>query len=278
MRRMDGMLAVVAVCLMAGQGWAASEATAPVATEKTWHLGVHGWVEQFEWEEFFDGEKLLTESGPRVGGGVDFSFLLSGPLWAEGSGEAYVGEVDYDGGVQSSDGDWEPYRSDTSYSGMRAEGALALDAFAGRPVAVVPLAGLGFDAWKRSLDAPLLEEQGRYGYDEDWAVAYGWAGVRVRLSPREDLHLRGQFAVRLPLATGVDADLRNVGGPSSVTLEPDGRPSVRGDVSVQIAWFEIGAFYETLEFDASPVENYGGDVFQPESKARMAGVRAGLRW
>lgn len=99
--------------------------TAVGETNKPYRVRLYGIVEDFEWVETYEGQRLVKESGPLFGVGGELALRLSGPLWMEGRGELLTGEVDYDGHITNNKEDLTPYKSDTEYAIIKIEGALA---------------------------------------------------------------------------------------------------------------------------------------------------------
>ena len=74
-------------------------------------------VESFRWKEFSGGQRLLSETGPRLTVGIMLDHLLQGDQTNPYSAEArvYLGVVDYDGQTQ----DGVPAQTDVDYFGVR---------------------------------------------------------------------------------------------------------------------------------------------------------------
>ena len=121
-------------------------------------------VESFRWEEFSGGQRLLSETGPRLVVGFTLDRLLQGnqtnPYSAEA--RAYLGVVDYDGQTQSG----VSAKTDVDYFGVSAEGMGGLR-LAGS-LRMDLLGGLGVDTWTRDIqDGVTANGAAALGYRED---------------------------------------------------------------------------------------------------------------
>ncbi len=235
---------------------------------------VYGLAERFVWEEKLQGQRLLEEDGPRFGLGADFAAPLNPTLWLHGRFEVFIGQVTYDGGLQLTDGSIEPYRSHTTYHGLRGA-LLAATPITTSPRTVFwPLGGLGAAYWLRTLDTKLGDADiGPFGYEEYWGGIQGILGGRLdwQASPRQTVFL--QIEGHLPIWNREVADLSNVGGPSSSTLAPRERPSLYGEIGWRQGRLGISGYVQTFEYDASEPNRDG--FFQPDSSGYMAGVKVG---
>jgi hypothetical protein len=246
----------------------------PAAAFDTTHTISAGFqFSDFTWQEKGpDGQKLLEESGPLTGVGVelagrsgrfepDFKFLLFG------------GTLDYDG--QTMDG--TPARTDTDYLGIEAIGDLGYAVVTGAVTDVRLFAGLGYRLWERSL----ASTDDALGYDESWSSVYArlGAGTESRLGP---VTLFANAGVKWPFFTAMSADLPGIDDP--LELEPDGQLSFFADAGVQWWHIVVSVFYDSFAFDASdpePVLIQDGrttelaEFYQPESESSNWGLNVG---
>lgn len=247
------------------------------APAKPRNLCLYAFVEKFTWEEKLDGRQILEEDGPVVGLGLALAYPLNPSLRLLGRGEFYLGEVDYDGGIQNEDGSITPYDSETTYTGARGALLLATPLYAQGPVTLSPLGGLGGAFWLRELDKGLSDsDTGPYGYDEYWGSMHGVVGARLDWQQHEDRTYHLHAEIRLPIWNEEQVDLSNVGGPDDTSLEPEEQVSYRIEIGARLNQLALMAYFETLEFDESEVNRYG--FLQPESSATSAGAGVGIHF
>lgn len=244
---------------------------------RSYTMRLYGIAGQFQWKEYFDGDQLLKESGPLFGLGGELALRLRGPFRAEGRGEYFTGDVDYNGVLMAQDGTLTPYQSTTEYTGIKGDADLAchMPLFAG--LYLKPYAGMGARAWRRTLDTSWSDRHiGRYGYEEYWGTVYGILGVGTGLTFSRSGELSARLEARLPVDNTLRVDLSNQDGPDDLDLDPGKKVSYYADLSLRISHVTGSLFVETLEFSESPT--VGGDLgfFQPRSKATYAGAKLGV--
>ncbi len=252
--------------------WAAG-----TGTNKTFTSRLYGFAEQFEWEEHLDGRQLVKESGPLFGAGGELGFQIANPVWLEGRGELFLGDVDYDGSIMTKKGEFIPYKSTTKYVGIKIEGDAALRLPVSHTVYIKPYAGLGIRVWRRTLDTKTSDTQiGKYGYIEDWVTAYGRLGCEggITISGASELFARIEW--RLPIDNSMTVNLTNAGGPSDVDLEPGERASFYAEGGINATPITVSVFIETLEFSQSSLDAKYQGALQPESESTMIGAKLGL--
>ena len=109
-------------------------------------FAVNAGVESFRWKEFSGGQRLLSESGPRLAVGLMLDHLLSAEQTNPYALEArvYLGVIDYDGQTQEG----VPAQTDVDYFGVSAEamGGLRLTG----KLRMDLLGGLGMDTDRKS--------------------------------------------------------------------------------------------------------------------------------
>ncbi len=260
--------AACAVAALAGEG---------ASTNQAFHVGLYGIAEHFTWKETLDGQQLVKESGPLFGAGGALGLRVLEPIWVEGNGEVFLGDVDYDGSIQSSRGTLTPYKSNTQYAGMKLEGDVACKLQLAPAFYLKPYAGAGFRAWRRTLDTEFSDRYiGRHGYVENWLTVYGIVGCGGGLVLGRNSELFGRIEARLPLYNTMTADLTNQGGPTDVELKPGQRASLYAEAGLTVMRLSGTFFVETLEFSQSPLDSKYQVALQPASKATLLGVKLGV--
>ena len=243
-------------------------------------LTVNVGVESFRWEEFSGGQRLLSETGPRLVVGFTLDRLLQGNQTNPYSAEvrAYLGVVDYDGQTQSG----VSAKTDVDYFGVSAEvmgglrlaGSLRMDL----------LGGLGVDTWTRDIqDGVTANGAAALGYREDYFILYGKLGPGF-LFQSEARRAYLQFGLKYPLYTYERAYLSSIGFDGDVELAPGKQLS--GYVKWQMNWgretdkprFGVSFYYDSFRFSASASKTVSAAgalyrVHQPESRMDVLGAR-----
>jgi hypothetical protein len=242
-------------------------------------FAVNAGLESFRWEEFSGGQRLLTETGPRLVVGLTLDHLQQGnqanPYSAEA--RAYLGVIDYDGQTQAG----VAAKTDVNYFGASAEimGGLRL---AGSGMDL--LGGLGVDTWNRELqDGVTANGSVALGYREDYFILYGKLGPGF-LFRSETRRTYLQFGIKYPLYTYERAYLTDIGFDSDVDLAP-GR-QLSGYAKLQMNWgketdkprFGASIYYDSFRFSASDSKTVSASgilyrVHQPESRMDVLGAR-----
>lgn len=235
------------------------------------NLELYGRIEQFTWEEFDEGERLLKEDGQRFGGGIrgilqDFNaWRLGGRL------EGIVGAVDYDG--QTFGGD--PVTDTTDYFGVRAELYGLLFPPSDDVLDIHPIIGLGSRYWIRRLARGMPD---RGGYDEGWFTLYAQLGAELQwtLSPTTHLYVRTISRPALYNSTYYSLELDDE---ETFSLKPGLQSTWELEAGVSAGGLRISCFFETLAFKRSgsrivpPLE-----AFQPKSEGTLIGIQLGALW
>ncbi len=265
---------ILALCMIAAPAVSADE----VASKPS--FAVNAGVESFRWEEFSGGQRLLTETGPRLVVGITADHLQQGdqtnPYALEA--RAYLGVVDYDGQTQSG----VSAKTDVDYFGVSAEamGGLRL---AGSPRMDL-LGGVGVDTWTRELqDGTTANGSVALGYREDYFILYGKLGPGF-LFQNETSRSYLQFGLKYPLYTYERAYLADIGFDSDVDLSPGKQLS--GYAKWQMNWgretdkprFGVSFYYDSYRFSASASKTVSAgsalySVHQPESRMDVLGAR-----
>ncbi len=243
-------------------------------------FAVNAGVESFRWEEFSGGQRLLSETGPRLAVGFTLDHLLQGnqanPYAVEA--RAYLGKIDYDGQTQAG----VSAKTDTNYFGVSAEavgglrlaGSLRMDL----------LGGLGVDTWTRDIqDGVTANGAAALGYREDYFILYGKLGPGF-LFQSESRRAYLQFGLKYPFYTYERAYLTDIGFDSDVELAPGKQLS--GYVKWQMNWgretdkprFGASFYYDSFRFSASASKTVSAgstlySVHQPESRMDVLGAR-----
>ncbi len=254
---------------------AAAQAGGTAPLEWRWWLG--GGIEWFEWEEFFEGSRIVEETGPRftIESGIDTRTAhQAGPVVAL-VGRLTLGRVDYDGRARTG-GDEPRARSDTDYRGFHAVTEAGYR-FELHPDHLLELTGgLELDGWSRMLqdtddvDDPDIDEAA--GYTENYLLltARAATGLSHRVGDRH--HIRWQVGGRYPFLV----DEYDTG--TETPLNPEGRGSIFADLEWQPvdARWSLRLYYEEYTLDDSDWEPAGVDedllVKQPRSESYRAGI------
>lgn len=230
--------------------------------------------ESFTWEEFDDfGQKLLEESGPRIGVGFAMHKVFEGGFTLKPRVELFWGTVDYDGATQAG----EPVLSETDYLGFKAE--IDMGGQVGQGVRFEPFGGIGLRFWDRTInDSITVLGTQAIGYTEEWYMAYFRVGFRLQSPPEDAFQGFFELGARIPLYTENTALLSEKFSAADVTFEPGNRTSLFAEAGFRAEVFKLTAFYESLRFKPSdsvmePVS--GLLLYQPESEADIFGVRVG---
>jgi hypothetical protein len=224
-------------------------------------------VENFRWQEFDAGARLLEETGPRfrVGGTWRQPFGAEQRDLFQLRGAIYLGNVDYDGQTQAG----MPFQTDATYAGATVEATYAR-LFGTQPMGEFFFGG-GTDSWRRDIKG----SGGVFGAIEDWSVLYAIAGGGANWTgPEANVHAR--IGVKYPVYT------TNVPDAFDVTLKPKGRASLFARVTTDFIsagrprW-GIGAYYDSYRFAMSNMEQTGSFlVWQPESRQDVIGIFASV--
>jgi opacity protein-like surface antigen len=271
MRRPVFLLCLASVLAgLAGSLRAADAANTITATNKRFQVSLDGHVENFEWKEFDDdGSQFLKESGPLagVGGLLDVDTGIGFHL--QGIGEVFFGRIDYDGATQAG----KPVDSKTKYSGFLAEADLMVPLKVTPRFYLKPYAGGGGRIWQRE-----IEDSGEArGYEEYWSTIHGILGIGAAVKARPDTEWFGKAAVKMPIDNRVTYDFSDLGGPDDTQVEPGKKASSYFEAGIRFKNVTVAGYYEQMKFSKSDTADADGVlVFQPESEAKIIGLRAGV--
>lgn len=228
-------------------------------------------LEQFRWEEFVDGERLLEEEGPRIGLGLRGTLHHYSRMRFDMRADGFLGRVNYDGQTFAGD----PIQENTDYLGVRGELDVVLRPPAASGPRLHPRLGIGARYWLRRL-AEGDTDAG--GYDEGWFTLYARLGADLVWTIAPDTRFFLCFARRPALYNRTWYSIL-IEDEESFTLEP-GRDWTW---DVEAGWsterYRFAVFYETYAFKQSDSKLFPPlEVFQPKSEGRAAGVQFGVMW
>lgn len=228
-----------------------------------------GGVEWYQWEEFADnGDKLLSETGPRYFVEVKGTNRVEPRWWQDLVCRLYSGTVGYDGETMKG----TPITTDTDYSGLRAE--IGFSYLSERRKSATTDGdwlirfAVGIDSWRRGLqDSSTSGGAPVNGYSENYVVSYASVAGQYLGSG-----WRGGIGVMAPYY--VDEKVSFISGD---TLHPTGQlsPFVNVEFFVEKHW-SVVLEYDTYRFAKSdPVRIDSTTVaHQPESTRDSYSVSA----
>jgi len=233
---------------------------------------ISGGSESFTWGEYdTNGNKILDETGLRHFIAFDADSWIDSQWQSDFGGRVYSGTVDYDGQTQSG----TAVTTDTDYDGIQFEAGFnyypetagQLDRNSGR---LGIRMAVGADNWRRSI-------LGSGGYMENYSGTYGRVGAHFGGAGFWSFNL----GVKYPFAVSESVGLKDIGYASDVTLHPQGRFSVYGDLSLRFSrsW-GMSLYYDSYRFAKSdpesvysPIDSVTYNVWQPESRMDIFGAK-----
>ncbi len=259
---MKQLVVIVALSTLTITGSMISFSTPVLAANE---IDIYLKVESFTWEEFNDnGGRFVKESGPIYGLGVSAKSDITSALTLKGKGELFGGRVDYDGRTQGG----MPLKTDTDYFGVKIEGDMGWKFIVAEKSFLEPFAGLGWRRWRRDIK----DTSSATGGEELWSSIYARLGIRGDHAFSERTKAFAEGGIKLPIYNQNETDIIDV------TLEP-GKDKASAFAEVGFKWAKLKAsvFYEGMRFSKSDPEiGNGFKVWQPESKADIYGVNAGV--
>ena len=247
MRRALVALALAAASVPAAAGWSVSAD-----------------FEHFRWTE--DTSPKVSETGPRLGIGVNWTQEKPAGWRFAYHGRLYFGSLNYDGSALFSG---EPVTGTTDYSGVTHEGR-ALYRIPGSATGAEFVAGLGLDYWTRQLSSI---------QSEDYRVLYLRLGANF--DRRGPSGWYGGAGVKYPLSVDEDAHFPELGFQPNPHLEPKGALSAYAEIGYRFndRW-SLSGYYDSYRFGESAaveVTQAGtGTPFtfvQPKSSVDSLGLR-----
>lgn len=278
-RRVSSVVGVLLVCLHGLTALAASPGAAGRGSQDArWSL--EAGMESFRWREFDDdGQRLLTEQGPRFAYGLtlgNFIHADAGIVFEMRLG-GLLGEVDYDG--QDNNGRF--VGTVTDYAGWSGEvdgGYRFADLIQG--VAVDVFGGLGLDDWRREINGGANSiGQSVSGFTEDYGVSYLRYGIGIALrDDRPGGYL--QVGFRQPLSISEQVQIRG----QTVNLSP--REEASAFLSYRIllgtpreasaSTSYVKFYYAGYRLKKSEIVDVGpSQVWQPRSDVDTVGILLG---
>jgi hypothetical protein len=234
------------------------------AAEKTWSENLYFNVENFSWQEFASGKKLLAESGPIFGVGSFRNFDISKEIYLKGIIELFAGSIQYDGATWGGD----PVKTTTDYLGAKIEGDFRYKLIANKESSLEPFAGIGLKNWLRNLQSTA----NAHGYKENWTSFYARLGIYGQQKFSDNLTAFIDGALNLPLYN------QNRINEFGVTLNPLIYPGGSAELGLSIYRLKASFFYEKIKYLTSPIVYvYDGEeiysVYQPESENEIFGLK-----
>lgn len=241
-------------------------------------------VQQYTWEEFSEGRRLLKESGQLVSAGILVGASTDFSLTLRAKAELFGGTVDYDGETQAPNP--LPVETDVNYFGVRNEvdfgyrttfyrtASTSSPGTGSEELRFEPFAGLGYRWWLRDLeDSTASTGQRVSGYTEEWLSGYGRLGARGSYRPGPTVSLFAEGGALYPFYTGNTVDFV---GSGETTFRPRGRVSGFAEAGVSWRQLRISFNYEGFRWGRSPVKRVGNSGFlQPQSTSDLMGLSVG---
>jgi len=234
-------------------------------------------LELFDWREYDEKKRLLTETGPRVL--VGFEYLSKTEVqnsFFSVTMRGYLGNVNYDGHLQNLDnGLLIPYSTNTHYWGVGIEPKYNLRFPVSMPDFVPSLSlGVGGDWWLRDL-------RGKYGYQERYSV--GYTRFEIGVKSRQESGWFGRIGVKKPFLTREKITGLYLDGNAcrDIDLVPSGNSTLSFTVGYRLLnRSTISLGYDGYSFSRSPDKRtycggqYSGkEVFQPRSEMALLSIR-----
>ncbi len=216
--------------------------------------------EYFKWSEYAFGSKMVEESGPMFGLGIEVKKSFPNSLNLNFGFKFLFGSVDYDGRTW---GGWQ-VSSTTNYWRINPEIDLGIlkkvNSFF-----IEPFVGLGLKYWKRDLEST----QNALGYKEYWKVFYAPLGLRGRYMFSKDKEFFSKIALKIPIENESRMEIWGY----EVSFDPGKKISMLFEAGIRFERLSLGLFYENMKFsESSPVPVFNFFLFQPESEADIWGI------
>jgi hypothetical protein len=230
----------------------------------------------FTWKEFDGTNRLLRESGALMGPG--FSYFRETPdhLTVNPKAELFVGDVDYDGQVQSG----EAAKTTVTYVGVTLQGDLGRRF--GESAYVEPFLGIGYRFWLRQIqDGRTASGQTAVGYTERWTSIYARLGLRGGVSISESAQVFAEAGVKLPYYNQNSVALSGGNSQSDFSLRPGLQSSFFAELGVKMRRLKGSLFYDGMRFSRSnPILMDTADgvfvITQPQSTSDTFGLMLGV--
>lgn len=235
----------------------------PAQAAKVERVELYPFIEYFTWSEFDEGERLLRETGPRLGFGARADIELDKQVLLRVRGDIHGGQVDYDGQTQSG----IPVKTDVTYIGTRTEADLGFR-YGTTGWQVKPFVGLGYRWWLRDIQNSATADGTRVtGYSESWHDLYTKFGITTEHKIGKEIDLTLEGGGKYSFYT------LNYAGDEALKLEPQGQLAPFAEASLSLGRFRPAIFYEGYRYNKSPVVFEHPNFFwQPKSKADVFGI------
>ncbi len=276
MNYMQKQIAILSFILIAF-GFAKATQADISQTNQILSLRLYGLAEQLELKGYLGGQQLLKESGPLYGAGGEFKLRLLSVLWLEGLAEYFFGDIDCKGDIPLPNNRSLTYKSETEHQGLKFELNAALLFPLNSYLYLKPYGGVGTHLWRRTFDTKLLEKY--IDWDEyigDWFTLYWTIGCEGGIALAPGTTLFGKFAVQIPIDYSVTIETSSKYKSSDVKLKPGKSTSYYVECGLNIKYFTLSAFYETIIFSISSSDNDYYSFFLPKTDASLVGAKLGL--
>ncbi len=235
-------------------------------------------VESYSWREYYQGSKLLEESGPLFGAGFISRLDFSKYFMIDMETELFGGSVDYDGHTQAG----VPAQTDTNYFGVNIDINFyrKFELTGGRKIVctskctlreayLAPFVGVGVKRWNRQIESTDVAQ----GYTEKWLNIYTRLGLLGEYSfSLSKVKGFAEAGITLPLYTSNTFECSVFGLSEDVTLKPGSNVAFFAKAGIKWTRFEAFLFYDGMRFSKSDLDDTYHVFFQPESKCDMYGI------
>lgn len=228
----------------------------------------------FKWKEKTSVKEEGWMHGVKLFGSLETKRYVFLPV-IEPSFSIYGGDVDYKGKTWGE----EPLKSKTNYNGWNAEIKFSYK-FCYSGLTTKPYLALGREYWKRSVDSSI--EPLAIGYTERWSQDYVKLGILPSYGLGKSYYVYGDLYVKYPF------NVKNRVSAFDVTVKPEGRLGYGAELGIGVKDaikknldFYASLFYERDKFGKSDTkwsDVVQGELYQPESKREIYGLKLGIRF
>jgi len=229
-------------------------------------------VKYFYWGEYniYDVQDL-EEYGLVYSGNISVKtkFSNSFQLYTFTDVGFYYGIINYNGFLQSFNGEAESYKSETKYQGIEIVINLGYDIYLGEYFTLSPECGVGYEYWDRDLD-----DGGQYGYNELWDFFYLNFGSYFTMPLQHSSKIFLKILAKYPLliSESVDMSSRGQGRPANINLEPGSNIGLNLELGAIIYGAHLSIFLDYLLFSSSVFDQ---GYHQPRSDRSITGLKLG---
>lgn len=230
-------------------------------------------VDDYRWNEYQNGSRLLRETGILVGPGFSYWKEFSNHMTLKPLAELFVGNVDYDGSTQGG----SPVKTKVTYVGVKMQCDAGRRFGIGEKSFIEPFGGLGMRSWSRDIqDSTTSSGTVAVGYTEEWITAFARFGVRGGVPVSEETRFFAEGGVKLPFYNKNSVYLNSGNNSPDFTLYPGLQASWFSEAGMTMHHFKASVFYDSLRFSQSRNVNTSiGSAYQPSSSADLLGVKLG---